>query len=185
LYSSITRYSLLVFALCLFLTAAATPASATAIYYRATETGTTVNGTTFSTYFQVLGHDFNSNELLAVIFPYANYLNDIVDTTPPDPNWSVQIFEPDLVLGLPTDGEVDFIPGADGISAPTFFLTYTYLTSETIPIVQDWQILDSGTFATLDSGQTIPLPEPATPLLFGGGLALAWILRKRLSQPSR
>jgi len=166
------------------LTAAATTASATTIYYTPTQTGTTVNGTTWSTEFQVVGHTFNSNEFLAVIFPYAQYLNDITDTTPPDPNWSSQIFEPDLVLGIPTDGEVDFIPSADGVTAPNFFLTYTYLAADPRPVPQDWQILDSTTFATLDSGQTIPTPEPATALLLGGGLTLAWILRKRRLQPS-
>ena len=162
----------------------ASTASATTIYYGPTQTGTTVNGTTWSTSFEVQGHVFASTEFLAIIFPYADYLNDIADHTPADPNWSVQIFEPDLVLGLPTDGEVDFIPSADGVSAPDFFLSYTYLAADPYPAPQDWQIVDSNTFLPLESGQTVVLPEPSTPLMLGGGLALAWILRKRRWQPS-
>jgi len=164
---------------------AAAPASATTIYYTPTKTGGIVSPTTWSTEFQVVGHTFASNELLAIFFPFDSYSSDILDITAPDPNWTIQIFEPGLVLGLPEDGEVDLIPSTDGLTAPNVFLTYTYLAGDPYPVPQDWQILDTDTFSVLDSGLTTAVPEPATTLMLGGGLAFAWILRKRRNSSNR
>ena len=109
-------------------------------------------------------------EEFTVWFDYTLYENLAVTSAPSD--WDPIVIEPDA--SLPDDGFYDALALVSGIapgaSETGFSASFDWLGIGT-PGSQFFEIVDPNTFATLDSGNTAPIPEPSTFLLMGIGLA--------------
>lgn len=110
-------------------------------------------------------------EEFTVFFDYTLYVNLSITTIPAD--WDPIAIQPDP--GLPDDGFYDALALVTGIapggSLGGFGVQFDYLGVGT-PGDQSFDIIDSNTFATLDSGTTqlAAVPIPAAIWLFGTGL---------------
>jgi len=113
-----------------------------------------------------------------VWFGVGSYDNLLITTTdPPAANWYELVWQPDEFLG--DDGGYDALAtGLDigiGEHVAGFAVSFDWLgTGE--PGAQFYEIIDPDTFATLDSGWTVP--EPGAVLLLGLG-AVKVLTRRR------
>lgn len=145
-----------------------TTVHATSIIYEATDMIDTTPGQDLWEYaYTVSDYSFDTNYGFTIFFDYTLY-SDLEDSPPfVNTNWDTMVWQPDL--SIPDDGVYDALALVNGASlADTFTLGFVWLGSSA-PGPQYFEVYDN-TWNTVESGQTAPVPEPATLLLFGSGL---------------
>lgn len=95
-------------------------------------------------------------------------------STAPNGDWDIFTWNPDP--SLPDDGAYDAYTLADNASlADIFNVSFVWLGGSSDPGSQFFEVYDGLTWSVLEVGFTAtvsaPVPEPATILLFGTGLA--------------
>ena len=89
------------------------------------------------------------------------------------------MWQPDTAI--PDDGAYDALALQDGASlADSFVVSFVWLGSG-VPGSQFFEVYDPD-FNTIESGETAPVPEPATILLVGSGLLALAGLGKRVKK---
>jgi hypothetical protein len=116
-------------------------------------------------------------EEFTIWFGYGLYDNLAVETPPvlPPGGWDETVIQPEPVLE--DDGAYDAKALGLGVeighTARPFAVSFNWLGDSLMPGSQFYEIIDPKTLQTIDSGQTILIPEPATVVLLGlGGLVL-------------
>lgn len=149
----------------------------TSISYDVQSLGSTTWEYTYTVANDTLGADI---EEFTIWFDLALYGNLVATATPAD--WDPLVIQPDP--GIPDDGFYDALALVAGIapgdSLGGFSVSFDYLGSGT-PGAQLFEVIDPATFDLLDEGTTAraaagpgpgpAIPEPATGLLLGMGLA--------------
>lgn len=150
---------------------------ATTISYEATDLTDTTPGEDLWQYSYTVGNFlFNMDYGFTIFFDYLLYAN--LEDPPPSVNsdWDPIVWQPDL--NIPDDGAYDALALADGASlADSFTVSFVWLGSGT-PGAQPFDVYDPS-FNTIDSGQSAPVPEPATILLVGSGLVGIIALKRK------
>ena len=151
--------------------------SATIISYEATDLADIAPGEDLWQYsYTVSDFVFDTDYGFTLFFDYQLYAN--LEDPPPSVNsdWDSIVLQPDS--GIPDDGTYDALASVDGASlADSFTVSFVWLGSGT-PGAQSFDVYDPS-FNTIDSGQSAPVPEPATILLVGSGLVGIIALKKK------
>ena len=159
---------------------------ATTILYEATDLADTTSGEDLWQYtYTVSDFVFDTDYGFTIFFDYQLYTN--LEDPPPSVNseWDTIVWQPDLSIpGGGDDGAYDALALADGASlADSFTVSFVWLGSGT-PGAQPFDVYDPS-FNTIDSGQSAPVPEPATILLVGSGLIGLVVGLKKKAKNSR
>jgi len=152
------------------------------ILYEATNLADTTPGKDLWEYsYTVSDYSFNMDYGLTIFFDYSLYSN--LEDPPPYVNddWDPIVWQPDTAI--PDDGAYDALALQDGASlSDPFVVSFVWLGSG-VPGLQFFEVYDPG-FNTIGSGETAPVPEPATLLLVGSGLLALAGLGKRAVKPA-
>jgi len=118
-------------------------------------------------------------EEFTIYFDYGLYDNLSVDTL--KLGWDPVVVNPDLILGVPEPGFYDalaLVSGiAPGVTESGFQVSFDWLAVG-IPGIQFFEVVNPSSFTALDSGNTVPVPEPGTLILLGSGLVSFLTIRK-------
>ena len=124
--------------------------------------------------YTVSDHIFAADTGFTIYFDLGLY--DLLDPVPTAPNadWDILTWNPDS--SLPDDGAYDAYALADNASlADIFNVSFVWLGGSSVPGSQFFEVYDGLTWSVLEDASTAtgaaPVPEPATILLFGTGLA--------------
>ena len=150
-------------------------ANATAISYTATDIADINPGEDLWQYtYSVSDNTFTADTGFTIYFDLGLY--DFLDPLPSAPNadWDILTWNPDS--SLPDDGAYDAYALVDNASITDMFsVNFAWLGGETGPGSQYFEVYDGLTWSVLEDGFTstvaAPVPEPATMLLFGTGIA--------------
>lgn len=147
-------------------------ANATVINYTATDLTDINTGEDLWQYsYTVSDNAFAADTGFTIYFDIGLY--DFLDPAPTAPNgeWGVLTWNPDPLL--PGDGAYDAYALFDNASlADMFTVSFVWLGGTSGPGSQFFEVYyDGPTWSVLEDGSTTPVPEPATMLLFGTGLA--------------
>ncbi|MFH1673379.1 MAG: PEP-CTERM sorting domain-containing protein [Pseudomonadota bacterium] len=151
------------------------------ILYEATNLADTTPGEDLWQYeYAVSDYSFDVDYGLTIYFDYSLYSN-LVDPPPyVNDDWDPIVWQPDN--GIPDDGAYDALALESGASlADPFAVSFVWLGSG-VPGSQFFEVYDPY-FNTIESGDTAPVPEPATILLVGSGLLGLAGLGKRVKKP--
>jgi len=117
-------------------------------------------------------------EEFTIFFDMVLYSNLSLTLTPT--GWDPLVIQPDIAL--PADGFYDALALVSRISPGDtlggFGVSFDWLGTGT-PWSQLFEVVDPTTFETLDSGATIPVPEPLSILLLASGLGGLAIVKGR------
>lgn len=150
-------------------------AGAVTINYQATDLADVTPGEDLWQYsYTVSDYAFVADTGFTIYFDYA--LFGALESFPSSPSadWDVLTWDSDT--NLPDDGAFDAYALIDSASlADPFAVNFLWL-GDGAPGAQYFEIYDGLTWGVLDSGetataQTVPIPEPASLLLLGTGLA--------------
>ncbi len=120
--------------------------------------------------YHVSEFSFQIGQGFDVFFDVGLY-EDLEDPPPAvNTDWDVQAFQPDLAL--PDDGFYDAVAQTDVPSLSDIFIVTFVWTGTGTPGPQRFEIFDTN-FSALESGQTVPVPEPATWIVMFAGLVIA------------
>ena len=153
------------------------------ISYQAVNLADTTPGEDLWQYSYTVGdYSFDMDYGFTIYFDYLLY-SDLEDPPPyVNDDWEPIVWQPDT--GIPDDGAYDALALEDGASlANPFLVSFVWLGSG-IPGSQFFEVYDPG-FNTIGSGETAPVPEPATLLLVGSGLLCLAGLRKRVKKSDK
>lgn len=106
------------------------------------------------------GPGLNAGQGFTLYYAHDRY-RDLTSVAPPShPGWDLLVVQPDP--GLPDAGFFDGLALVDSPSlAPPFVLTFVWLGGGAGPEQQPFELYDlTGGFSIIDSGTTIPVPEP-------------------------
>ena len=147
-------------------------ANATVINYTATDLTDINTGEDLWQYsYTVSDNAFAADTGFTIYFDLGLY--DFLDPVPTAPNgdWDVLTWNPDPLL--PGDGAYDAYALFDNASlADMFTVSFVWLGGTSGPGSQFFEVYyDGPTWSVLEDGYTAPVPEPATMLLLGTGLA--------------
>lgn len=150
-------------------------ANATVINYTATDLTDVNSGEDLWQYsYTVSDNVFAADTGFTIYFNLGLYA--FLDPVPTAPNgdWDVLTWNPDFLL--PDDGAYDAYALVDNASlADLFTVSFVWLGGSSGPGSQFFEVYDGLTWGVLESGSTAagvaPVPEPATMLLVGTGLA--------------
>ena len=150
-------------------------AIATAISYTTTNLADINPGEDLWQYsYSVSDNTFAADTGFTVYFDLGLY--DFLDPLPTTPNadWDVLTWDPDS--SLPDDGAYDAYALVDNaLLTDMFTVSFVWIGGGTGPGSQYFEVYDGITWSVLEDGFTssgaAPVPEPATMLLFGTGLA--------------
>ena len=152
-------------------------AHAITILYEATDLTDVTPGQDLWKYaYTVSDYSFDMDYDFTIWFDYTLY--SALEDPPPFVNadWDPIVWQPDT--SIPDDGAYDALSLVDAASlADPFTVSFVWLGSGT-PGSQPFDVYDPS-FNTIESGQTSPVPEPASVLLVGSALAGLAVLRKR------
>ena len=129
--------------------------------------------------YTVSDYSFAMDYGFTIYFDYSLYSN-LEDTAPyVNDEWDPIVWQPDTAI--PDDGAYDALALKDGASlADSFVVSFVWFGSG-VPGSQYFEVYDPG-FNTIGSGETAPVPEPATLLLLGSGLLGLAGLGKRVKK---
>ena len=151
-------------------------ANATTINYTATDLTDINPGEDLWQYsYSVSDNTFAADTGFTVYFDLGLY--DLLDPSPTVPNADWDVLTWDTDPSLPGDGAYDAYALVDNASlADTFSVSFAWLGGGTGPGSQFFEVYyDGPSWTILEDGFTTsgaaPVPEPATMLLFGTGLA--------------
>ena len=150
------------------------------ILYEAANLADTTPGEDLWQYsYTVSDYSFDMDYGFTIHFDYSLYSN--LEDPPPYVNdeWDPIVWQPDTAI--PDDGAYDALALQDGASlADPFVVSFVWLGSG-VPGSQFFDVYDPD-FNTIESGNTAPVPEPATILLVGSGLLGLAGLGKRVKK---
>jgi hypothetical protein len=135
--------------------------------------------------YSVSGNNFAADTGFTVYFDLGLY--DLLDPYPATPNsdWDILTWNPDS--SLPDDGAYDAYALVDNASlVDSFTVSFVWLGGGAGPGSQYFEVYDGLNWSVSEDGVTggAPVPEPATMLLFGTGLAglLGTGIRRKLKK---
>lgn len=154
---------------------AAAPAPATTILYTATSQG----GNNWRYEYSVANDSLEAPILeFTLYFPLDRYANLTVDGGPP--GWDPLVVQPDA--DLPDDGFYDALALGGGIAPGAtlagFGVAFSYLGAGA-PASQRFEVIHPVSFATLDAGNTAPVPLPGSAAGLATALLAAAAVRAR------
>lgn len=147
------------------------------ISYKAVNLADTTPGEDLWQYSYTVGdYSFDMDYGFTIYFDYFLYSN-LEDPAPyVNDDWDPIVWQPDTAI--PDDGAYDALALENAASlADPFVVSFVWLGSE-VPGSQFFEVYDPD-FNIIRSGETAPVPEPATLLLVGSGLLGLAGLRKR------
>ncbi len=101
---------------------------------------------------------FETDQGFSIFFDPDRY-DDLQDPPPAvGGDWDIQVFQPDT--GIPDDGFYDGVAQVDSPSLATTFVVNFVWQGAGLPGSQSFEIFDTD-FSTLETGQTVLVPEPS------------------------
>jgi hypothetical protein len=154
--------------------AAAPAASATTILYEAIDLGDSTPGEDLWLYrYRVSDATFGAGTGFSIFFELGS-AESLAAGTPANADWDVLAVQPDAALV--SDGFLDALALAGPASlVGVFEVSFVWLGAGT-PGSQPFVLYDTS-FQTIESGETLPIPEPAT--LAGVALGVAALAARR------
>ena len=147
------------------------------ISYEAVNLADTTPGENLWQYSYTVGdYSFDMDYGFTIYFDHSAYSN-LEDPVPyVNDDWDPIVWQPDT--SIPDDGAYDALALEDAASlADPFVVSFVWLGSE-VPGSQFFEVY-APDFNIIQSGETAPVPEPATLLLVGSGLLGLAGFRKR------
>lgn len=150
--------------------------SGATIQYLATDLADTTPGQDLWRYdYTVGGFNFQQNQGFSVFFNHTLYTGLQNPPPPVNADWNVLSVQPDVGLAQPGYYDAQAVNNMPSLSDP-FTVNFVWL-GQGAPDSQPFTIYDMN-FATIASGQTVPVPEPQAFWLGGVGLLLLLSWRK-------
>lgn len=154
-------------------------AQATTIEYSATNLADLIAGEDLWRYdYRVSGTSFAAFSGFDIFFPVAQgfVFGDLGSAVPANADWDAFAIQADPLL--PSDGAFDAQAQTNGASLAGFFSVNFVWRGAGTPGSQPFHIFDAP-FAVIESGTTVPIPEPGTLALMGTGLAVVGAAARR------
>ncbi|MEM2951183.1 MAG: PEP-CTERM sorting domain-containing protein [Nitrososphaeria archaeon] len=148
---------------------------ATSIFFDALSLG----GGTWQYRYWVSDYTFNTNDGFTIYFEYGLYENIIPVSDSTD--WDEISWEPDPLLGA---GAFDALALTDGASlAQPFIVRFNWLgTGTPLDFIQNFERYNLYPFQILETGTTVPVPEPSIISLLGLGIASMGIFYRKIKK---
>jgi len=153
---------------CAALLAAAGPAAALRIAYTATDLPDGGPEDLWQYDYFVSEGSFATGFGFSILFPVGGGDALVPVATGADAEWDVIALQPDPLL--PADGVFDAQALVDGATLAFPFSVRFHWSGSGAPGAQGFLVYDPG-FATIETGETVPVPEPVTVLLLALGLS--------------
>ena len=155
----------------LALSAFANPAEALTIEFEASDLADSGSADLWRYDYTLSDHAFTTGQGFNIFFAVGNYANLIAEplSSPASLDWNAPLaIQPDA--GLPDPGYYDGQAAVDDPSLDLYFRVDFEWLGGGAPGPQSFELYDAS-FQTIESGTTMPIPEPSTALLVAAGLA--------------